>query len=207
MSPPAKVVREVDLLAGGDIVKFGIGEHDRGTCTQGALGPDEQLCSIQDPHASFSGTQTRLSASLALSGSSYLTMNKHHLSYSTPLTAYAKHKGACISKLYNETWGLQSNKVARRGEAHLGCKFHDQPRRSQISQCHHQPKWIVGRPLEFFFRLWLVVTLGESEIAEPDRETSTQGALDPAAQLCSIDDPTFHCRIFSYGHLYVLHML
>ncbi|CDH52367.1 predicted protein [Lichtheimia corymbifera JMRC:FSU:9682] len=39
---------------------------------------------------------------------------------------------ACISKLYNEAWGLQSNKVARRGEAHLGCKFHDRRGRSQI---------------------------------------------------------------------------
>ncbi|CDH56212.1 predicted protein [Lichtheimia corymbifera JMRC:FSU:9682] len=43
--------------------------------------------------------------------------------------------------------------------------------------------------------LWLVVTLGESEIGHDDRETSTQGALDPAAQLCSIGDPTFHCKV------------
>ncbi|CDH51045.1 predicted protein [Lichtheimia corymbifera JMRC:FSU:9682] len=54
---------------------------------------------------------------------------------------------------------------------------------------------------------WSVATLGESENGHDDRETSTQGALDPAAQLCSIEDPTFHCRIFSYGHLCVLHML
>ncbi|CDH60244.1 predicted protein [Lichtheimia corymbifera JMRC:FSU:9682] len=55
--------------------------------------------------------------------------------------------------------------------------------------------------------VWRVVTLGESEIVHDDRETSTQGALHLAAQLCSIEDPTFHCRIFSYGHLHVFHML
>ncbi|CDH53385.1 predicted protein [Lichtheimia corymbifera JMRC:FSU:9682] len=49
--------------------------------------------------------------------------------------------------------------------------------------------------------------IAKTGIDELDRETSTQGALDPAAQLCSIEDPTFHCRIFSYGHLYILHML
>ncbi|CDH52717.1 predicted protein [Lichtheimia corymbifera JMRC:FSU:9682] len=55
--------------------------------------------------------------------------------------------------------------------------------------------------------LWLVVTLGESENGHDDRETSTQDALHPAAQLCSMKEPTFHCRIFSYGHLYDLHIL
>ncbi|CDH56063.1 predicted protein [Lichtheimia corymbifera JMRC:FSU:9682] len=59
-------------------------------------------------------------------------MNKDHLSYSITLTAYVKHKIACISKLYNETWGVQSNKVARRGQAHLVCKFHDRRGHSQI---------------------------------------------------------------------------
>ncbi|CDH54655.1 predicted protein [Lichtheimia corymbifera JMRC:FSU:9682] len=55
--------------------------------------------------------------------------------------------------------------------------------------------------------LWLVVTLGKIENGHDDRETSTQGALHPDEQLCSIEDPTFHCRISSYGHLCVLHML
>ncbi|CDH55113.1 predicted protein [Lichtheimia corymbifera JMRC:FSU:9682] len=55
MSPPAKVekrVQEVDprsALAGGDIAKSRIDEPDRETCTQGALHPDEQLSSIEDP--------------------------------------------------------------------------------------------------------------------------------------------------------------
>ncbi|CDH51904.1 predicted protein [Lichtheimia corymbifera JMRC:FSU:9682] len=43
--------------------------------------------------------------------------------------------------------------------------------------------------------LWLVVTLGESENGHDDCETSTQGAHDPAAQLCSIEEPTFHCKV------------
>ncbi|CDH53170.1 predicted protein [Lichtheimia corymbifera JMRC:FSU:9682] len=85
-------------------------------------------------------------------------MNKHHLPYSITLEAYVKHKCACISKLYNETWGLQSNNSARLGEAHLGCKFHDRRGQSRISQCHHQPrrkkfKRSTSDPL------WPVVTL------------------------------------------------
>ncbi|CDH58687.1 predicted protein [Lichtheimia corymbifera JMRC:FSU:9682] len=47
-----KKIQEVNprfTLAGGDIAKFGIGELDRETCTQGALQPDTQLCSIEDP--------------------------------------------------------------------------------------------------------------------------------------------------------------
>ncbi|CDH52826.1 predicted protein [Lichtheimia corymbifera JMRC:FSU:9682] len=39
-----------------------------------------------------------------------------------------------------------------------------------------------------------------------DRETSTQDTFGHDEQLCSIQDPTFHCRIFIYGHLCVLHM-
>ncbi|CDH54119.1 predicted protein [Lichtheimia corymbifera JMRC:FSU:9682] len=77
-------------------------------------------------------TQTRPSAPLALLGSSYLKMNKPHSPYSIAPTTYVKYEGACISKLFNETWGLQSNKVARWGEAHLGCKFHDRRGQSQI---------------------------------------------------------------------------
>ncbi|CDH58443.1 predicted protein [Lichtheimia corymbifera JMRC:FSU:9682] len=76
----------------------------------------------------------------------------------------------------------------------------------RFTQCHHQPKSKKnsrGRP----DRLWLVVTMGESENGHDDRETCTQGALDPAAQLCSIIDPTFHCKFFGYGHLCVSHML
>ncbi|CDH49488.1 predicted protein [Lichtheimia corymbifera JMRC:FSU:9682] len=76
----------------------------------------------------------------------------------------------------------------------------------KITQCHHQPKSILGRPLEFFFDK-AGGDIAKSRIAELDRETSTQGALHPAEQLCSIEDPTFHCSIFSYGQLCVLHML
>ncbi|CDH54656.1 predicted protein [Lichtheimia corymbifera JMRC:FSU:9682] len=75
-----------------------------------------------------------------------------------------------------------------------------------FTQCHHQPrrkKNSRGRPDS----IWLVVTLGESENGHDDRETCTQGALHPDEQLCSIEDPTFHCRISSYGHLSVIHML
>ncbi|CDH61449.1 predicted protein [Lichtheimia corymbifera JMRC:FSU:9682] len=36
-------------LAGGDIAKSRSGEPDRETCTQGALHPDEQLCSMKEP--------------------------------------------------------------------------------------------------------------------------------------------------------------
>ncbi|CDH61086.1 predicted protein [Lichtheimia corymbifera JMRC:FSU:9682] len=62
------------------------------------------------------------------------------------------------------------------------------------TQCHHQPR--RKKILEVdLIQLWLVATLGESEIAEPDRETCTQGAPDPAAQLCSIEDPTLHCKV------------
>ncbi|CDH58864.1 predicted protein [Lichtheimia corymbifera JMRC:FSU:9682] len=49
--------------------------------------------------------------------------------------------------------------------------------------------------------------IAKSENGHDDLETSTQGALGPTAQLCSIVDPTFHCRIFSYGQLYVFTML
>ncbi|CDH48450.1 predicted protein [Lichtheimia corymbifera JMRC:FSU:9682] len=52
-----------------------------------------------------------------------------------------------------------------------------------------------GSTSRIFFQLWLVVTLGESENGHDDRETSTQGALDHAAQLCSIEDHTFHCKV------------
>ncbi|CDH49469.1 predicted protein [Lichtheimia corymbifera JMRC:FSU:9682] len=50
---------------------------------------------------------------------------------------------------------------------------------------------------ELFNRTKLLVgvkrTLGATfTIQLADRETSTQGALHPAAQLCSIEDPTFH---------------
>ncbi|CDH59795.1 predicted protein [Lichtheimia corymbifera JMRC:FSU:9682] len=64
----------------------------------------------------------------------------------------------------------------------------------RFTQCHHQPKLkknLRGRP----DRLWLVVTLGESENGHDDRETCTQGALHPSAQLCLIEDPTLHCKV------------
>ncbi|CDH53910.1 predicted protein [Lichtheimia corymbifera JMRC:FSU:9682] len=51
-----------------------------------------------------------------------------------------------------------------------------------------------GRPDQ----LWLVVTLGESENGHDDRETSTQGAFHPTAQLCSIEDRMFHCEVLRY---------
>ncbi|CDH54458.1 predicted protein [Lichtheimia corymbifera JMRC:FSU:9682] len=107
-------------------------------------------------------------------------MNKDHFPYSIKLTAY--------------------NEVAPRGRQRILSKFLDRAGQSQISQCHHQPNWILGRPLECFSTK-LVVTLGESENGHDYRETSTQGALDHAAQLCSIEEPTFHCGILSYGHL------
>ncbi|CDH55622.1 predicted protein [Lichtheimia corymbifera JMRC:FSU:9682] len=64
-----------------------------------------------------------------------------------------------------------------------------------FTQSHHQPrrkKNSRGRPYDL---LWLVVTLGESENGERDRETCTQGALHPGEQLCSIKEPTFHCKL------------
>ena len=109
------------------------------------------VCSLWSIMQMSCVTQARPCAPSALLEPSCFTMNKHHLSYSTTLIAYVKHKGACISKLYNETWGLQSNKVARRGRKRILSKFHDRARRSQISRSHHQPKWILGWPLEFFF--------------------------------------------------------
>ncbi|CDH58277.1 predicted protein [Lichtheimia corymbifera JMRC:FSU:9682] len=63
----------------------------------------------------------------------------------------------------------------------------------RFTQCHHQPrrKKIRGRSDP----LWLVVTLGETEISELDREISTQGALHLDEQYCSIEKPTFHCKV------------
>ncbi|CDH56954.1 predicted protein [Lichtheimia corymbifera JMRC:FSU:9682] len=149
--------------------------------------------------------QTSPSAPLALSASSYLTINKHHLSYSITLTAYVKHKSACISRIYNETWGLQSNKVARRGEAHLGVQvsrsswpFSDSP----IVTTSQSRSWVDL--LNFFLAGGDIAKFG---IGHDDRETSTQGALRPDEQLCSIEDPTFHCKFSRYRHFYVLHML
>ncbi|KAJ8656002.1 hypothetical protein O0I10_008223 [Lichtheimia ornata] len=78
-------------------------------------------------------------------------MNKDHLSYSITLTAYAKHKVSCISKLYNEAWGLYEDKPAWLGQQHLVCQFHDQGGHSQICQMSPPAKLESGRPLEFFF--------------------------------------------------------
>ncbi|CDH59879.1 predicted protein [Lichtheimia corymbifera JMRC:FSU:9682] len=92
-------------------------------------------------------------------------------------------------------WGLQSNKVARRGEAHLVCKFHDRRGHSQIHPMSPPAKVEKNLKRSTHDPLWLVVTLGESRIDEPDRETCTQGALHLDEQLCSIEDPTFHCKV------------
>ncbi|CDH55796.1 predicted protein [Lichtheimia corymbifera JMRC:FSU:9682] len=146
------------------------------------------------------------SASSALSGSTYLTISKDHLSYSIMLTEYVKHKGACISKLYNETWGPQSNKVARRAEAHLGCKFHDQPRHSQIHPMS-PPAKVDRVDLLNFFSTRLVVTLGESGIAHDKHETWAVYDFDPDEQVCSIKGPVLHWKILSYRCLHVLTML
>ncbi|CDH59594.1 predicted protein [Lichtheimia corymbifera JMRC:FSU:9682] len=75
-------------------------------------------------------------------------------------------------------WGLQSNKVARRGEAHLGCKFHDRRGHSQDHPMSPPAKLNLVDLLNFFSTR-LVVTLGESENGHDDRETSTQGLKTP----------------------------
>ncbi|CDH55531.1 predicted protein [Lichtheimia corymbifera JMRC:FSU:9682] len=54
MSPPASSKKSKrstagSTLAGGDIAKPGIGNHDRETSTQDTFGPDEQLCSMKEP--------------------------------------------------------------------------------------------------------------------------------------------------------------
>ncbi|CDH53646.1 predicted protein [Lichtheimia corymbifera JMRC:FSU:9682] len=102
---------------------------------------------------------------------------------------------AFISKLYNGTWGLQSYKVARRDEAHLGCKFHDQARHSQIHPMS-PPAKVEKKIQEVDPRSTLAGgDIAKSRIDEVDRETCTQGALHPDEQLCSIEDPTFHCKV------------
>ncbi|CDH59754.1 predicted protein [Lichtheimia corymbifera JMRC:FSU:9682] len=64
----------------------------------------------------------------------------------------------------------------------------------RFTQCQHQPRRKKFKRSTHDL-LWLVLTLGESEIGEVDRETCTQGALHPDEQLCSIEDPTFHCKV------------
>ncbi|CDH52141.1 predicted protein [Lichtheimia corymbifera JMRC:FSU:9682] len=91
-------------------------------------------------------------------------------------------------------WGLQSNKVARWGEAHLGCKFHDRRGHSQIHPMSPPAKVELEVDLEFFFDE-AGGDIAKSRIVELDRETCTQGALHPAEQLCSIEESTFHCKV------------
>ncbi|CDH48545.1 predicted protein [Lichtheimia corymbifera JMRC:FSU:9682] len=57
------------------------------------------------------------------------------------------------------------------------------------------------------FSTRLVVTLGESEIGHDDRETCTQGALDPAAQLVRLKTPRFIVEFRDIGTFMFLHML
>ncbi|CDH55548.1 predicted protein [Lichtheimia corymbifera JMRC:FSU:9682] len=91
-------------------------------------------------------------------------------------------------------WALQSNKVARLGEAHLGRKFHDQPRRSQNHPM--SPPASSKKIQEVDPRSTLAGgDIAKSRIDEVDRETCTQGALHPDEQLCSIEDPTLHCKV------------
>ncbi|CDH49291.1 predicted protein [Lichtheimia corymbifera JMRC:FSU:9682] len=151
--------------------------------------------------------QTSPSASSALSGSTYLTMNKDHLPYSITLISYVKHEGACISKLHNETWGLPIEQSCSAG---WSAPWVQVSRSSSTVLDFAMSPPALSKKKRFKRstqdRLWLVVTMGESEIGHDDRETSTQGALDHAAQLCSIEDPTFHCKVLRYRHPYVLHM-
>ncbi|CDH57939.1 predicted protein [Lichtheimia corymbifera JMRC:FSU:9682] len=46
--------------------------------------------------------------------------------------------------------------------------------------------------------------IAKSRIDHDDRETSTQDIFGPDEQLCSIDDPTFHCKVWRNRRLYVL---
>ncbi|CDH57938.1 predicted protein [Lichtheimia corymbifera JMRC:FSU:9682] len=93
-------------------------------------------------------------------------------------------------------WGLQSNKVARRGQADLVCKFHHEARFR---------KWTSKKTQEVDRRSTLAGgDIAKSRIDHDDRETSTQDIFGPDEQLCSIDDPTFHCKVWRNRHLYVL---
>ncbi|KAJ8656252.1 hypothetical protein O0I10_008046 [Lichtheimia ornata] len=136
-------------------------------------------------------TQRRPSASSALPGSSCLTMNKDHVSYSITHTAYAKHEGTGISKLYNEAWGLYENKPARRGQSDLVSKYEVHRGQPQISQMSPPAK--VDRPLEFFS-----TTTPKYFLAD---------RFDPAEQHCPLKDLTVDCKVLRYDCLYVLHML
>ncbi|CDH56799.1 predicted protein [Lichtheimia corymbifera JMRC:FSU:9682] len=102
-----------------------------------------------------------------------------------------KHKGACISKLYNEAWGLQWNKVARLGEAHLGCKFHDQPLIHPMSPPASSKK-IQEVDLRSTLAGGDIAKLG---IGHDDCETCTVDPIDPAEQLCSMKEPTLHSKV------------
>ncbi|CDH56261.1 predicted protein [Lichtheimia corymbifera JMRC:FSU:9682] len=62
----------------------------------------------------------------------------------------------------------------------------------------NRTKLLVGvkRTLGASFTIQLAdPRFSQSEIGESDRETCTQGALHPDEQLCSIEDPTFHCKV------------
>ncbi|CDH54956.1 predicted protein [Lichtheimia corymbifera JMRC:FSU:9682] len=183
MSTPAKVEknsrgRPAQLWL---VVTFGeseIGHDDRETSTQGALDPDENFVRLKTPRFIHHGYSIYKNTKMPITKNSAMKCGVFHR---TKLLVGVKRT--------------------------LGASFTIVVADIRFIECHHQPKWIAGRPLEFFFRLWLVLTFGESEIGHDDRETSTQGALDPDEQLCSIEDPTFHCRVQRYRHLYVLHML
>ncbi|CDH51797.1 predicted protein [Lichtheimia corymbifera JMRC:FSU:9682] len=64
----------------------------------------------------------------------------------------------------------------------------------RFTQCHHQPK--LKKIQEVDPRSTLAGgDIAKSRIDEPDRETCSQGALHPDEQLCSIEDPTLHCKV------------
>ncbi|CDH57666.1 predicted protein [Lichtheimia corymbifera JMRC:FSU:9682] len=62
----------------------------------------------------------------------------------------------------------------------LGASFTIKLADLKITRCHHQPRRKKIQEVDQIY-FWLVVTLGDFEIGHDDRETYTQGALNPAA--------------------------
>lgn len=110
---------------------------------------------------------------------------KDHLSYSITHTAYIKLKVTCISKLYNQPWGLYENNVARRGQRKHVCKLHDRCCQSQISQMLPPAKLDRGHHLLNF----------------------SQRRLLRWWRHCSLKDPRVDCKILRYGCLYVVRVM
>ncbi|CDH48691.1 predicted protein [Lichtheimia corymbifera JMRC:FSU:9682] len=76
-----------------------------------------------------------------------------------------------------------------RVERTLCATFAIKARRSPISQCHRQPRQEVDR------RFTLAGgDIAKSVIGEVDHETSTQDTFGHDEQLCSIEEPTLHCK-------------